>query len=534
MAKVWKAYCEHLAGAMCCLYARYRALWVKQGMGKIKVFPTPDYRSKQPSDPVVPKLPATGILLGPSKSGKTVALISMILEQTGDAALDTLFIRGRHFQISTWVSTQKLRLISNAVRVNAQFFMVWRLRNQLEKDSLLEELTALVPKQQLHAMYEEAVRVGAPPAEANEQTDAGYGNVNCCTSAAAARVYDPSRKRHMTTIYVDFRKRVAGTDADFEFDVGETVHLQNSARLGVFKIRVADTFLSTDRHLSLLEGRRPQHLEVGAAARGSLHRGPPCCVDQQQLRHGRPRGIHQRDRGGLRWQQDHPQRLRAADPLPQFRKLPRGRHDIIAKIICSQGVGYIMQSSTDDNHLVNIQDPITLRYLRFKLTDLNGNVVNLRGTSISFCVYLATKSDEQAPAADETKPKRGRGRQDNMMTIEPRNEATMLRQFWKKYPSYNLNSLMRKRYEELMDAKAFNEWLSNRQLKQEGEAYADAMGRLTEAVNHRVLQLRRPDFGEVLAFINEGEPLNFPLPNRKAAIYTSSHFYLTSSLSPPS
>ena len=51
----------------------------------------------------------------------------------------------------------------------------------------------------------------------------------------------------MTTIYVDSRKRVAGTDADFEFDVGETVHLQNSARLGVFKIRVADTFLSADR-----------------------------------------------------------------------------------------------------------------------------------------------------------------------------------------------------------------------------------------------------------------------------------------------
>ena len=27
----------------------------------------------------------------------------------------------------------------------------------------------------------------------------------------------------------------------------ETVHLQGSARLGIFKIRVADTFLSTDR-----------------------------------------------------------------------------------------------------------------------------------------------------------------------------------------------------------------------------------------------------------------------------------------------
>ena len=41
-----------------------------------------------------------------------------------------------------------------------------------------------------------------------------------------------------------------------------------------------------------------------------------------------------------------------------------------------------------------------------------------------------------------------------------------------------------------MDAKAFNEWLANRRLKQEGEEYADAMGRVTEAVNRRVPQLR--------------------------------------------
>ena len=46
--------------------------------------------------------------------------------RTGDGALDTLFIRGRHMQISTWVSSQKLRLISAAVRVNMQFMCVWR------------------------------------------------------------------------------------------------------------------------------------------------------------------------------------------------------------------------------------------------------------------------------------------------------------------------------------------------------------------------------------------------------------------------
>ena len=50
-------------------------------MGKIKLFPTTEYSSKQPSDPVVPLVPCTSIFLGPSKSGKTVALISLILEQ---------------------------------------------------------------------------------------------------------------------------------------------------------------------------------------------------------------------------------------------------------------------------------------------------------------------------------------------------------------------------------------------------------------------------------------------------------------------
>ena len=68
-------------------------------------------------------------------------------------ALDTLFIRGRHLQISTWVSSQKLRLISAAVRVNQQFLCCWRLRNQHELDAVIEELSALLPKDKLHRIY---------------------------------------------------------------------------------------------------------------------------------------------------------------------------------------------------------------------------------------------------------------------------------------------------------------------------------------------------------------------------------------------
>ena len=40
---------------------------------------------------------------------------------------------------------------------------------------------------------------------------------------------------------------MAGSDSDFEVDLGESLHLQSDARLAVYKIRLADSFLSTDR-----------------------------------------------------------------------------------------------------------------------------------------------------------------------------------------------------------------------------------------------------------------------------------------------
>ena len=216
-------------------------------MGKVKLFPSQTYDVKQPRDQVVP---SNGILCAPPASGKTVLLVSMILEQyrgcfervyimspsidmdpqwepvkkyiqedlgvntdreqcwwdewdeaalrnilaqqkkitqqskqlgmkklyqvlivlddmadspqvhkkTGDGILDTLFIRGRHYCCNTWVSTQKLRLMSSAVRVNTMRYCVFRLRNQLELDALVEELSAMLPKDVLYGMYQEATR----------------------------------------------------------------------------------------------------------------------------------------------------------------------------------------------------------------------------------------------------------------------------------------------------------------------------------------------------------------------------------------
>ena len=76
------------------------------------------------------------------------------------------------------------------------------------------------------------------------------------------------------------------------------------------------------------------------------------------------------------------------------------------------------------------------------------------------------------------------------MPFERRNEPLMLRQFSRMYPSYNLNPLLRRRHQQLVEAQAFNEWLSNRRLQQEGATYADELGRMTEAVNRRIPQLR--------------------------------------------
>ena len=75
---------------------------------------------------------------------------------TGGSMLNTLFIRGRHMMISTLVSSQKLRLISPTIRVNVQFMLVWRLRNRMELQSLIEEISAVYPVKTLEEMYQMA------------------------------------------------------------------------------------------------------------------------------------------------------------------------------------------------------------------------------------------------------------------------------------------------------------------------------------------------------------------------------------------
>ena len=66
-------------------------------------------------------------------------------------------------------------------------------------------------------------------------------------------------------------------------------------------------------------------------------------------------------------------------------------HDILCKIVVSKGVGHVMETETSEGHWVQLHGPITLRHLRFKLTDYEGNVVDTRGTSVSFLIFLDTE-----------------------------------------------------------------------------------------------------------------------------------------------
>ena len=72
--------------------------------------------------------------------------------------LETLYVRARHFGVSTLVSSQKLKLMSPTVRVNLTALFIFRLRNHSDLlDGVIREYSALVDAKLLMAMYRAAV-----------------------------------------------------------------------------------------------------------------------------------------------------------------------------------------------------------------------------------------------------------------------------------------------------------------------------------------------------------------------------------------
>ena len=72
--------------------------------------------------------------------------------------LHQLYIGGRHNFISTITSIQKYYAIAPIARINQTNIIIFRLRNYKDLESIIEELSALAPKNTLLQMYNEAVK----------------------------------------------------------------------------------------------------------------------------------------------------------------------------------------------------------------------------------------------------------------------------------------------------------------------------------------------------------------------------------------
>ena len=72
--------------------------------------------------------------------------------------LETLYVRARHFGVSTIVSSQKLKLMSPTVRVNLTALFIFRLRSHSDLlDGVIREYSALIDAKTLMTMYRAAV-----------------------------------------------------------------------------------------------------------------------------------------------------------------------------------------------------------------------------------------------------------------------------------------------------------------------------------------------------------------------------------------
>jgi len=79
-----------------------------------------------------------------------------VLHNQGKNVLNTLFTRGRHQNISCWISAQKLTTISTVIRTQTQFYCIGRLQSNKELQAILEEISATYPVKTLQRLYDHA------------------------------------------------------------------------------------------------------------------------------------------------------------------------------------------------------------------------------------------------------------------------------------------------------------------------------------------------------------------------------------------
>ena len=150
-------------------------------MSKIRLFPTLEYTCKQPKDSVVPRLPMTGVLLGPSKSGKSTALVSMILEQYR-GCFERIYIASASINVDdSWKPVKKYIEETMKVPVDREqvYFEDWdeaalrRIINQQRK------ITETSKQLKMRSLYQILIVI-------DDEADSGYLNKKTGTSVGHA------------------------------------------------------------------------------------------------------------------------------------------------------------------------------------------------------------------------------------------------------------------------------------------------------------------------------------------------------------
>ena len=237
-----------------------------------------------------------------------------------------------------------------------------------------------------------------------------------------------------SVLYVDSRMRSEGTDSSFTIELLESLHLiEHGVR--VDKLRITNSFLTSDngRHVYYKDGAGgvtshalPEQAYTGpqlaAAMQTATSRTTTYDLNTNSITQAVITGQEWLSDAALKaYSSGFPAGASNTEPLSlgsvlgasttvgsnhvwtfvkmspydylflRSRRLtvassldPGGRHDVIAQLPLTRGVGAVETASSPDGVYLKLPTDLVLRNIDFQLTDYNGKVVDLRGRACSF------------------------------------------------------------------------------------------------------------------------------------------------------
>jgi len=237
-----------------------------------------------------------------------------------------------------------------------------------------------------------------------------------------------------SVLYVDSRMRTEGADSSFTIELRESLHLTEHG-MRVDKLRITNSFLTTDlgRHVYYKDGSGgitsfalPEQAYTGA----QLALAMQTASSRTTTYDPNTNAITQAVVTGEEWLSDaalkafssgFPSGASNAAPLSlgtvlgdsttvggnhvwtfvkmspydylflRSRRLtvassqdPNGRHDVIACIPLTKGIGAVETANSPDGVYLRLPTDLVLRNIDFSLTDYRGNIVDLRGRPLTF------------------------------------------------------------------------------------------------------------------------------------------------------